>query len=416
MICETELTGIAHGGACVGRAADGKTIFARFGLPSEKVAVEITRTRSTYLRGDVVEVLASPSPHRVAHPWPQAGPLGVGGADLGHVEFSYQSAWKTDVLRQMIRRIGGVSLAAHLDEVGIEPVVHPLASDEATSGWRSRTRIEMVADADLRPAMHREGTHDTVALDSMPLAVEEIDGLDVFSGAWSSWLRPGARIRAVAPSGSEPLLLIGKRPYWAPGLQANQYVREDVVVDGALYSYRVRASGFWQVHREGAETLTRCVLDAAAPKAGEKVLELYSGAGLFTQPLAIAVGEAGQVAAYEGSRHAVEDSRANLRDFPWARCSTATIDASLARRALESEPNLVVADPPRAGLGIELATTLAMSKAERILLVSCDPAAMARDVAAMVSAGRQVRSLTAIDIFPNTHHVEAVILLCRANC
>ena len=411
MIVQTVLSDIAHGGACVGRAEDGRAIFARFGLPGEKVRVEVTQERSKLLRGDVVEVLDSPSEHRVEHPWPEAGPGGVGGADLGHVAFAYQSQWKTAVLRSTIRRVGGLALLRHLEDRGIEAQVRPFEADAASGGWGTRTRIEMVADGALRPSMHREGSAEAVALERMPLGVEELESLEVFSGAWSRWLEPGMRIRAVAPSGSDPVAVLGNTVYWAPGMKASPFVREDVIVDGMLYSYRVRAAGFWQVHREGGAELVRLVLEGAQAGPGDRVLELYSGAGLLTQPLAAAVGPTGSVQAFEGVRMAVEDARANLRDFPWATSRTASVDVRRAAGFLAGSPDVIVADPPRAGLGIALAQALARSSARTIVLVSCDPASMARDVAAMIETGREVRSIRSVDMFPNTHHFETVVSL-----
>ncbi len=404
---ELELTDIAHGGVCVGHL-DGRAVFTRFGLPGETVRVAVTGERSKLARGDAVEVVANASPHRVNHPWPVAGPLGVGGADLGHVAFDFQTEWKTHVLRASLRRVGRESLVEHLAEQGIEPTVRSFESDRATSGWHTRTRVEFTVDDDGLLAMFREGTHETVALGQMPLAVREIEELDLFQGAWRGQLRPGERVRAVIPSGSDPVLLVGKQAFWAPGFEANPYVREDVVVKGELYPYRVHAAGFWQIHREAGTQLISLVGHAADVHEGDAVVELYSGAGLLTQPLALWTGQKGSVRSFEGARQAVEDARANLRGLPWASARTSRVDAKL----VEWEPaNVVVADPPRTGLGIEIAGALARGKARRIVLISCDPASMARDVSAMVQAGRKVVSMDSIDMFPNTHHFEVVTAL-----
>ena len=404
---ELELTDIAHGGVCVGHL-DGRAVFTRFGLPGETVRVAVTSERSKLLRGDAVEVVANASPHRVDHPWPVAGPLGVGGADLGHVSFDFQSEWKSHVLRSSLRRVGGESLVQHLAEQGIEPAVRSFESDRATSGWRTRTRVEFTVDDDGLLAMFREGTHETVALGQMPLAVRELEELDLFQGAWRSQLRTGERVRAVVPSGSDPILLVGRQAFWAPGMETNPYAREDVVVDGELYAYRVHAAGFWQIHREAGAQLISMVGRAAQVSEGDVVVELYSGAGLLTQPLALWTGEKGSVRSFEGARQAVEDARANLREFPWASARTSRVDAKL----VEWEPaHVVVADPPRTGLGLDVAQALARSKARRIVLVSCDPASMARDVSAMVAAGRTVVSMDSIDMFPNTHHFEVITAL-----
>ncbi|PWF24562.1 class I SAM-dependent RNA methyltransferase [Ancrocorticia populi] len=404
---DIELTDIAHGGACVGHS-DGRAVFARFGLPGERVRVAVTEERSKLLRGDVVEVLDNPSPHRIDHPWPVAGPLGVGGAELGHVEFDYQSEWKTYVLNSTLRRIGGQRLVDHLAESGIQPHVFPFDGDRANGGWHTRTRVELTVDADGFPAMYRNGTRETVAVGHVPLAVAEIDDLEVFGGSWAGQFRPGQRLRAVAPSGSDPVLMIDKNAFWAPLMPAEPYVREDVVVGHNLYSYRVRANGFWQVHREAAAQLIAMVMRAAAVQPGDNVVELYSGAGLLTQPLAIEVGQGGSVQSLEGVRQAVEDARANLREFSWATSRTSAVSAQLVGK---EAGDVVIADPPRAGLGQEIATILAGTGANRIVLVSCDPASMARDIRAMVDAGRKVVSMESVDMFPNTHHFEVVTAL-----
>ena len=152
------------------------------------------------------------------------------------------------------------------------------------------------------------------------------------------------------------------------------------------------------------------MLRAARVEPGDGVVELYAGAGLLTQPLALAVGDSGGVWAFEGMREATDDARANLRDLPWARVQTASITARFAR---DLGGRILVADPPRSGLGRDLASTLAAGPVRRIVLVSCDPAAMARDVAAMHEAGRVVTGFDAVDLFPHTHHFECVTVLER---
>ena len=155
---DIDLTDVAHGGSAVGRAEDGRVVFARFGLPGERVRVQVTGQRSTLIRGDVVEVLSNPSEHRVGLVWPEAGPLGVGGADLGHVAFDYQAEWKSHVLATTLGRIGGRDLQEHFAEQGLSPRVAALPGDAATSGWATRTRIEFVGDVQgFEPRAHGGG-------------------------------------------------------------------------------------------------------------------------------------------------------------------------------------------------------------------------------------------------------------------
>ncbi|MGJ9494562.1 class I SAM-dependent RNA methyltransferase [Actinotignum sp. GS-2025a] len=405
------LEDIGHGGIAIGRA-EGKAILARFGLPGERVRVALTEERARFARGDVIEVLGEPSPYRQAHPWLEAGPGGVGGADLGHVIFDYQHEWKTQVLTSTLRRIGGQALSDHLAEQGIVPEVAALESDRASGGWASRTRIDVTVSAG-RFGMFREGSREVLPITSMPLAVKDIEELGLWDGSYLTRLartigslREGQRVRILAPSASPVAVSIGGRTFDATGAECSPFAREEVVVGEDSYRYRVRASGFWQVHREAPATLIDLVTRAAEVEPGDHILELYAGAGLLTVPLARATGATGRVESLEGARTAVEDARANLRPYPWARARTAAISV----RDM-SDADILLADPPRSGLGIAAARAAAASRARRIVLVSCDPAALARDVASMVESGRSVESMRAVDLFPNTHHFEVVTAL-----
>ena len=180
--------------------------------------------------------------------------------------------------------------------------------------------------------------------------------------------------------------------------------------------FELAAGGFWQVHPAAAATFATAVLDAVRPAPGERVLELYSGAGLLTAVLAQAVGETGAVLGVESAAQAVSDPAANLADLPWAEVRHGRVDAALVEGladGLERRPDLVVLDPPRAGAGAELMRALAGLGPRAVCYVACDPAALARDVAAALDAGWRLAALRAFDAFPMTHHVECVATLER---
>lgn len=405
---DLEITDIAHGGYGVSHAADGRAVFVRFALPGERVRARVTKQRSKVIFADALDVLGDPHPWRVEHPWPQAGPGGVGGMDLGHIAFERQAEWKTMALCQTLRRVGGAELTEHLAEQGIDPKVSAFDSDLPTGGLHTRTRFDLVVDSRGRFAMHKDSSHELLPISQMPLAVEELEDLELFAGAWEATCHPGDRVHVVAPSASDPCVVIEKAPYAYPTIPADPFVYEDVIVDRALYTYRVHASGFWQIHRQAPARLIGEVMRGAQVAHGEAVVELYCGAGLFTQPLALATGESGSVRAFEGSRLAVEDARANTREFGWVKVRTQKVTPDL----IAYQPGeVVVADPPRSGLGVESARVLGAGPARRIVLISCDLAALARDVRALVEAGRKVISMTGLDMFPHTHHCEVVTVL-----
>ncbi|MDV6239003.1 TRAM domain-containing protein [Trueperella bernardiae] len=392
-----EITDIGHGGVGIARH-EGQVVFVRGAIPGERVESELTASRSRYLTAVVCEVIEA-SPERVAHPWPDGAAGVTGAADFGHITLEGQRALKERVVLGNLRRIGGQELYETALGLGFS-----VAAVDDTDGWGSRTRFDVVK-LKRGVGMYREGTNELAAITSMPLALPELERL-IFDPAWDRVIAPGTRLHVVGPASGEDVV-VADRVYAAPGREAAGHIWERAATEADVYDYRVSAAGFWQVHTRAPSTLLRAVMGAAAVSPGESVLELFSGAGLFTVPLAKAVGDAGRVRAIEGSQRAVTDATANLAGMPWASASAARIDE---RTAAKVSADAVVADPPRAGLGKKTASALAKAEA-RIVLVSCDPAAMARDVAELVAGGKTVESMAAFDIFPHTHHVEVVTAL-----
>ncbi|MCK9793382.1 TRAM domain-containing protein [Isoptericola sp. 4D.3] len=406
---ELEIGPVAHGGHCVARL-DGRVVFVRHTLPGERVRARVTETGSRFWRADAVEVLEA-SADRVPSAWPEAGPGGVGGGELAHVAPPAQRRWKAAVLAEQLQRL------AHLDR---EVEVEAAPGDDERGGLAYRTRVDLVADADGRAGMRRFRSHDVVPLEAMPLATEAVAALAEAEGVWTRRWQPGAQLQLVAPAdGSDPVLLVDDVP-WRRGRgdtrpNARRAVAETVRAGGAEHRYRVAADGFWQVHRQAPELLTGAVLDAVGDADGATVLDLYSGAGLFTVPLAAAVGGSGRVMAVEGDARAVKDARRNAHDLPQVELHLGAVDRVLADGDATGAPlgdaDLVVLDPPRAGAGRKVVDAIAARAPRRVVYVACDPAALARDVAYLADHGYALSGLRALDLFPMTHHVEAVAVL-----
>jgi tRNA/tmRNA/rRNA uracil-C5-methylase (TrmA/RlmC/RlmD family) len=181
-------------------------------------------------------------------------------------------------------------------------------------------------------------------------------------------------------------------------------------VDGNHFD--VGAGVFWQVHPQAAATLTRVVLEGLEPRRGERVADLYAGAGLFTVALARAVGPAGSVVAVERSGPAVADLGRNTAGLDRIEVLRAGVTPAVVTRRL-GRPDLVVLDPARAGAGRDVMTALVGldPPPRRIAYVSCEPAPFARDLAVALGAGWSLASLRAFDLFPMTEHVELVAVL-----
>ena len=397
-----EVGPVAHGGHCVARH-DGRVVFVRHALPGETVRAALTDAggSATFWRADAVDVI-EPSSDRVESVWPAAGPGGVGGGELAHVSLPAQRRWKAEVVAEQLRRL------AHLE---LEVVVDAAPGETDGLGWR--TRVELVAGGDGRAGMHRFRSHEIVALDAMPLAVS---GMDVEALLRRTWT-PGARLTATAPVGGDaPLVLVDGLPATdrGPDLRptARRAVREVADVAGRTYRWRVAGDGFWQVHRAAPAVLAQAVVDAVGDRVGATVVDLYSGAGLFTLPLADAVGPQGAVIAVEGDERAIKDSRRNVHDHPQVTLHQGAVIDVLASGSV-SRADVVVLDPPRVGAGRAVVEAVAGLGPDRVVYVACDPAALARDLAYFAGHGYALSGLRALDLFPMTHHVECVAVLDR---
>lgn len=429
----------AHGGHCVARipgvdGGPGRVVFVRHTLPGERVLARVTETGSRFWRADAVEVL-DPSPDRVPSAWPAAGPGGVGGGELAQVRLDAQRAWKSAVLTEQVRRLGGLDLevpvvAAPSDAAaevrwaaahGAEPDEETAQQDGADVpglGWR--TRVSFVADGEGRLGMRRFRSHDVVALDDMPLMSPALADLGLLDRRWTT----GARVDAVAPAdGDQPLVLVDDVPYDLRRGKADHRpnarstVHEQVTVGERTWRYRVAGTGFWQVHRDAPAVLVGAVLDALTSTLGDPtgatVLDLYSGAGLFTLPLADLVGEDGQVIAVEGDARAVRDARRNVHDRPQVALHAGDVAGVLTRDLGRPPVDAVVLDPPRVGAGRQVVDAVTALAPRTVVYVACDPAALARDLGYLTAAGYTVADLRGYDLFPMTHHVEAVAVLTR---
>ncbi len=212
----------------------------------------------------------------------------------------------------------------------------------------------------------------------------------------------------------------------APGAEVVVEGEVDRVGEARVLEEQVRAQtfevdleGFWQVHVGAPETLVSAVLEAADVRPGDRVADLYSGVGLYTAFLAEQVGPTGRVHAVEGDRVASEHAEANLAAYPWVSTVRGPVDKVL-RTGLErgvtgaaAEVDVVVLDPPREGARRAVVEGIAALAPRTVVLVACDPASFARDVALFAEAGYELGRLRAFDLFPMTHHVECVALLER---
>jgi tRNA/tmRNA/rRNA uracil-C5-methylase (TrmA/RlmC/RlmD family) len=417
-------------------------VFVRHALPGEHVTARLTQAREAdrFWRADAVQVLR-PSPDRVEPPCPVARPGLCGGCDWQHASLPAQRQLKATVVREQFTRLAG---AGDLPVVAGLVVEQVSGSDDGL-GWR--TRVRFAIDEQGRAGLRAHRSHDVVPVQECPIAAPEVNATGVGRAHW-----PGATSVEVSATpgdaaagdtgGGRPaqqlVVVEGPRPprsalpeapaaaiaHRTPeGLEqvrGRTWIEERVLLAGTPdpeeRRFRVTGGGFWQVHPGAARTLLDAVLAAAAPRPGERALDLYCGAGLFTAGLARRVGSGGQVTGVEGDARAAADARRNLHDLPWVRLVHAPVDGDLARLCAPdgASPQVVVLDPPRTGAGRQVVAAVTALRPRVVVYVACDPAALARDVATAGELGYQLTGLRAFDLFPMTHHVECVATLTPA--
>jgi 23S rRNA (uracil1939-C5)-methyltransferase len=388
---------LVAGGDALGHLADGRVVFVPGALPGELVDVQITQAKKDFARGTVASII-EPSAHRVVPPCEHVS-RGCGGCSWQHLDVAQHMEAKVAIVREALRRNGKIETL----EVTAGGVVPPTAS---------RTTLRMAVTPDGRLGFRRGGSHDVIdtptCLVAHPLLNEFIGDVRV-TGATEATLRCGVEtgevgiwlhdedgedVHGATVTGLPSHVVVGRK----------EMLHE--VVQGV--SLQVSMASFFQASQVAAELLVSAVNDAAGDAAlsGEygPIIDAYGGVGLFTATL---VDTDIPVVLVESNPSACSDARSNLHDH----------DVSIEQIAVEQwrvqDAGLVIADPARNGLGAMGVNAIVATEAKRIVLVSCDAVAGARDIRLLLDAGYACEGVTVLDLFPNTPHVEVVSSFAR---
>jgi len=385
---ELRVDDVAVGGDGIARAGDGRIVFVRGGVPGDVVQATVTEDRPRMLRADAVAVRVA-SDDLTQPPCPHAR-AGCGGCGWQHVDPAGQRRWKQRMVEESLRRLGHV-------EGGVD-----LGPELPVTGFRTSLRCLVV---DGRLAFRGPRSHVPVPVDACLVAHPGLDELvreGRFGTATEALLRVGGatgeRLVVLDPAVTDGVRL--------PGDVAVVGADDVAAGSGAWFHdevagrrFRISAASFFQTRTDGAHALVGAVRDAGDDAWGRgHLVDLYGGVGLFASTL----GEGMAVTVVESSRSSAADAVVNLADR----------DATVVRAAVErwrpAAADLVVADPPRAGLGRAGVRAVEATRARRVVLVSCDAASFGRDAGLLAECGYARRSTVLVDLFPHTPRVEVV--------
>lgn len=437
---ELELTceRMSYGPDAVAHDDAGRTVFVSGAVAGDRVRAVVDRDEGRWAHARLTQLIEA-SPDRVQPACPHVGVCG--GCPWGALSYDAQAAAKRAGVVDALARIG------RLGTERAEGLVAPLVSPGEPWGYRNKVELA-VARRGARTAlgMHAAASDDVVRVKRCPLldrahagAVKSVAGaLSYLAGRHdfdlervgvrvsrrtgdvevALWDRPGAFPRAQAAKVLADALrptsvvrVMQKGPAKARRIAGVECLSGagswgELVGEERM---RVSAPSFFQVNTRGAEKLVELVTEALDPQTDEEAMDLYCGAGTFTLPLA---RRAGFVSAVESYGPAVRDLRRNLETAGLDNVDPIGGDAG--REFPDTEADVIVVDPPRAGLAEDVVSRLSEQPARAIAYVSCDPATLARDLARFSDAGtfRPAR-VTPVDLFPQTYHVETVTLLER---
>lgn len=379
---------------------DGRVVFVSDAIPGETVRAVITDdSKAKFWRADTVEVLLA-SEHRRQHVWSAASvdrepAERAGGAEFGHISLEHQRELKRRVLDDALQRMAGLT-------TGVVVEALPGASDG--TGWRTRVRLHVAEDGTVGPFAAR--SHRVIPVQDLPLATSAVAAAAPLSGRADT--AAGPHIDVVGTSGGDVLVL-------------SSNVKSRTITESVgERAFQLDARGFWQVHEHAAQFLTKAVqvaIDPALFDPRAQNLDLYGGVGLLAAAVGDQFGTGTRMTTVESDATATDFAARNLAEWVGAEAVTARVDRYLSRLRADDKRHrgaTVILDPPRSGAGKTVVNQIAELEPAQVVYVACDPVALARDLAQFELRGYQLKSIRAFDLFPNTHHVEAVASLVRA--
>ena len=400
---------LIFGGDALAHLPDGRAVFIPFVLPDETVHIRLVEDKPRFARGIPVEII-KPSPWRISPKCPYF--TTCGGCHYQHISYERQGDFKLEILRDQLTRIGKLQ----------NPPLKKIIPSSTAWNYRNNIQFHPSDDGDLC-FMDFQGK-ELVPIHECHLPMARINEV------WPQvHLEPDSGISRLSfrqDSREEIMALLEGEDESAPEFEMDlpisaTYLNHEGETtnlageDALLFqihdqNLRVSPESFFQVNNAQAEAMVSYINDLVSTHASKlKILELFSGVGLFSLFLA---EHATKLVAIESSPSACFDFAINLDRFDNVDLYEGTVEDVLP--GLDFSPDLVLLDPPRSGLEKEACLALIALGCPEIIYISCDPATLARDLKYFTEVGYELREIQAFDMFPQTFHIESISHLVRS--
>jgi 23S rRNA (uracil1939-C5)-methyltransferase len=415
---EVTLTTFTYGGDAMGRLDDGRAVFVPFGLPGEKVRIRLTQEKKNYARGEIVEILES-SPDRIDarckhffSPLPvgeEAGARACGGCHYQNLPYEKQLLAKAEILADQLKRIG---------KIENPPVQDMIACPDP---WNYRNHIQFSLDRDGKLGFQKSNSNWVIPITECHLPESSINDF------WPQLeFEPETNVERVslrAGVDDDLMLILESETPEPPELEieagisvTHVYEENTVVIAGNDHilmrvldrDFKVSAASFFQVNTVMAGMIVEHLVANLPVSKETTLLDVYCGVGLFSAFLA---PKCKTVIGIESSESSCEDFTVNLDEFDNVELYEG--DAEDVIPHFEAKPDIVLVDPPRAGLDKAVLDGILKLNPSHIVYVSCDPSTLARDASRLINGGYKLKEVTPFDLFPQTYHIESISIFER---
>ncbi|MBP1761119.1 MAG: methyltransferase, TrmA family [Firmicutes bacterium] len=411
------IDGISHAGEGVARI-NGKATFIPFTIPGETVTIKLTEEKKNYQRAHLENII-TPSPDRIDPPCRHY--FICGGCSYQHVNYERQMVLKRQVVEETIKRIGGI-------DVKVNPVIG------MEDPWHYRNKVEWhtgIKSGEPVLGYYINNSHTLIDIEDCLLISQNMKDCSRYIKRYLQKLQLPAGCEIIVRQSVSGDLMFIFNGTGTSEIDYSQMVRD--YEEASIYSFdqgvpmlhngkprlleklgelafEISPLTFFQVNHMQTERMLEIIKDYAQLRRSDAVLDAYCGTGSIALSIARDVNK---IVGVESFKAAVKDAKRNAFNNQITNCRFIKGNCEDIIPEMEEDFNVVILDPPRSGCKKELIQAVIKKSPRSIIYVSCNPSTLARDLALFINTSYIVEQVQPIDMFPQTHHIECCVLLCR---